>query len=111
MALCSFPKIFPKYSLCRFPPSFPSVLNENYAGKLRGKLYIDVHYDQRSVSLGAGGEGEGVRAEILLEKLRFKVYTAQKQTGSHFFKNQRLLRATSWNLLELKSVPFVRCFS
>ena len=26
-------------------------------------------------------------------------------------KNQRLLRATSWNLLELKIVPFVRCFS
>ena len=25
--------------------------------------------------------------------------------------NQRLLRATSWNILELKSVPFVWCFS
>ena len=35
-------------------------------------------------------------------------HAATKVTAGN---NQRLLRATSWNLLELKSVPFVRCFS
>ena len=34
-----------------------------------------------------------------------------QETPSMSGINQRLLRATSWNLLELKSVPFVRCFS
>ena len=39
------------------------------------------------------------------------LFSCPKKDFSKNRRNQRLLRAISWNLLELKSVPFVRCFS
>ena len=72
---------------------------------LYGKQHITGHTDHQP--LESIFKKPISKAPCRLQRMMLKLLDYQFKVSY----NQRLLRATSWNLLELKSVPFVRCFS